>query len=148
VVLNARRLRLSDGPYTLSAKLEPATGAAASSHSRRFVVDRTLAALRTRPYVRRRGGKPRPKLDIRFRLFRAARTTVTVRNSAGTRLRTLTSGKLLRAGNTTITWDRTVRRRGAEGTFLIDVEARSGLGRSGLRQTVRLTDPRSGDPEP
>jgi hypothetical protein len=146
VVLNARKLRLSDGPYTLSAKLEPETGGAASSHSRKLIVDRTLAALSTRPYVRRQGGKPRPRLDVRFRLFRAARVTVTVRDSDGNRLRTLTSGKQLRAGNRTVTWDRTIRRKPAEGTFLIDVEARSGLGRSGLRETVRLTDPRIQDP--
>ncbi|MDH3226490.1 MAG: phosphodiester glycosidase family protein [Thermoleophilia bacterium] len=148
VILNARRLRMSDGLYTLSAKLKPASGGAASSHSRRLIVDRTLAALSTRRYVRRRGGKPRPKLDIRLRLFRAAHVSVTIRDAAGNRLRTLASGKRLRAGSHTVTWDRTIRRQAAEGTFLIDVEARSSLGRSGLRETVRLTDPRTEDPVP
>jgi hypothetical protein len=148
VLLNARRLRLSDGRYRLSAKLEPADGRAASSHSRQLIVDRTLAAVSTRRYVRRRGGKPRPKLDIGFRLFRKARVSVTIRDAAGNRLRSLTSGKRLPAGRQKVTWDRTIGRTPAEGTFLIDVEARSSLGRSGLRETVRLTDPRTKDPAP
>jgi hypothetical protein len=148
VILSARRLKLGDGVYTLWAKLEPTGGGAASSHSRRLIVDRTLAALRTRAYVRRRDGKPRPRLDIRFRLFREARVTVTVRDAAGNRLRTLTSGKRLPAGNRAVTWDRTIRRRPAEGTLLIDVEAQSRLGRSGLRETIRLSDPRTEDREP
>ena len=147
VVLNARRLRLGDGIYTLRARHEPVGGGAATSHSRRLIVDRTLAALATRPYTRRRGGAARPRLDIDFRLFRAARVTVTVRNSEGRRLRTLVSGRRLGAGNQTIIWDRTIRRRPAEGAFLIDVEARSQLGRSALRERIRLRDPRLREPE-
>jgi len=144
VVINGRRLKLADGIYTLRARLEPEDGSAPSSHSRRLLVDRTLAALSLRRYVRRVERKPRPKLDISFRLFRKAKVTVTVRNQDGRRLRILANGKQLAAGTQTLTWDRTIRRKPARGTFLIDVEVRSQLGRTGLREDVTLTDPRGG----
>ena len=149
--LNAKRLKLGDGIYTLRARLEPVGEGAASSHSRRILVDRTLAALTLRPLVRRIAGKPRPKLNIRFRLFRQSQVTVTIRDENGKRLRTITRGKKFAAGTRTVIWDRTVRRSPARGTFLIDVEVRSQLGRTGLRERITLTDPRGrppADPEP
>jgi hypothetical protein len=148
IVLDARRLRLGDGIYTLRARLEPEDGGAPTSHARRLIVDRTLAGLSTRAYARRAGRSLRPRLDIRFRLFRSARATVTIRDADGRRLRTLMSGRRLPAGSRRVTWDRTIRRAPAEGSFLVDVEVRSALGRSGLRRAIALSDPRTGDPEP
>lgn len=144
IVIDARRLRLGDGPYRLAARLEPLQGGGATTHSRDLIVDRTLAALTTRARVQ---GPPRarkPRLDVRFRLFRRARVSLRVEDGAGRTLRTLMRSRTLGAGNRSVTWDRTISRRPARGSYRIVVEARSPLGRTGLATTVTLSDPRGG----
>lgn len=123
---------LPDGPYALVARLTPDVGAP-SEHRRPVIVDRTLGKLKLRP--QRTGSKK--KLGIRFALTRPARVTVRILGSDGTPLRALMSGRPLK-GPQSVTWDRTLKRAAAKGTFTIQVEARNSYGRSMLSRSVTL----------
>lgn len=142
ITLDARRLRLSDGVYTLRSRLEPEGGGSPTSHSRRVIVDSTLGHLRLRPHARRTARRIQPRLDIGFRLSRDARVTIVIRRADGRRVTTLLSGRRMSAGPHLITWDRTLRGRPVDGDLLVDVESLSRLGRSGLRAAITLRDPR------
>lgn len=132
--LDPARLRLADGPYRLTARLVPGDGSAPSTHSREFIVDRTLENLRSAP--RRYGGRAR--LDIRFRLNRRARVTVWIEDAGGRRIRTLVPGRLYRAGERRLLWNRRAGGEVREGAHRVVVVARSGLGTTGLIETVVL----------
>jgi hypothetical protein len=125
---------LPDGPYALVARLTPADGSAPTEHRRRVIVDRTLGGLKLRPARR---GK-RKELSIRFALARPARVTVRILRADGKPLRALLSGRPLRGGPQTVTWDRALRRARAKGTFTIEVDARNSYGRSTLSRSVTL----------
>lgn len=133
--LDPGRLGLRDGPYRVTARLEPADGSPATTHSREIVVDRTLADLRSAP---RRTGRDRRRLDIRFRLSRPARVTVWIEDAAGRRIRTVQSGRRTRAGEQIVRWNRRAGGELREGTHRVVVVARSGLGTTGLIETVEL----------
>lgn len=123
---------LPDGPYALVARLTPDVGAP-SEHRRPVIVDRTLGKLKLRP---QRTGRKK-ELGIRFALTRPARVTVRILGSDGTPLRALMSGRPLK-GPQSVTWDRTLKRAAAKGTFTIQVEARNSYGRSMLSRSVTL----------
>lgn len=134
--LDPALLRLADGPYRVTATLTPADGSPPSSHGRDIIVDRTLGNLRSAP--RRTGGRPR--LDVRFRLSRAARVTVWIEDAGGKRIRTVVSGRRYRAGEQLVRWNRKAGGRVPEGAYRVVVVARSGLGTTGLIEAVDLPD--------
>jgi hypothetical protein len=135
---NPRTLRLREGLYFLTAKLTPSDGSPATRQRRRVVVDRTLSHLATRPSQR-----PKPRVDVRFRLHRGARVTVRVLDSVGNPLRTLMRGRRLAAGRHTIGWNRRAKGITISGTVTVQVEASSRLGRSGLQRTLSLAKPKA-----
>lgn len=141
VALDPARIGLRDGPYTLVARHAPADGSPATEQSRRLVVDRTLAALRTRAFAERRGRARLPRLDVRFRLSRPARVSVWIETSDGRRLRTLRSGRQTKAGEQLVRWDRRARGEVVSGSLRIGVEVRSSLGRTGLVARIYLAPP-------
>src|SRR5262249_37379859 len=141
VALRPTALGLKDGPYALEADLTPADGSPPSSEVRPLILDRTLASLRLRPVAVRRGRRARPELRIGFHLPRAAAVPVAIEASAGRTLRVLQSGRRTAAGDQLVTWDRTIARQPAAGTYVIAVEARTSLGRTGLRAAIGLTPP-------
>ena len=105
---------------------------------RSFVVNKTLGFLRlskTRMrVVRRRGGR----LDVSVALTRRSRVAITVRNSAGGRVRRL--ARELAPGTVRWTWD---GRRGSGsvvrgGTYTVHVRARNRLGTVALVRPVRV----------
>jgi Phosphodiester glycosidase len=133
--VNPARLKLGDGPYALVARLTPDDGSSPTEHRRKVIIDRTLGGLKLRP---QRSGKKK-ELLIRFALTRPARATVRILDANGKPLRTLMSGRPLRTGPQSITWDRSIKRVAAKGTFTIEVDARNSYGRSVLARTVVLT---------
>jgi hypothetical protein len=64
--------------------------------------------------------------------------TVRILRADGKPLRALLSGRPLRGGPQTVTWDRALRRVRAKGTFTIEVDARNSYGRSTLSRSVTL----------
>ena len=139
VAIDPGRKRAPDGPYRLAAEFTPAAGGAATTASRRMVVDRTLAALTARPFrLKARRATPRPSVAVGFRLFRRARVTLRIENAAGRPVRVLAAGRWMPAGNRRVVWDRFVGRRIAQGRVRIVAIARSSYGTSGLVATVDL----------
>jgi hypothetical protein len=139
VDIDPRDLALPDGPYQLTARLLPSDGTAPSSQARPIVVDRTLAGLRLRPAVVRRGGRRRPELQIAYRLVRPAQVTIRVQDSGGRVLRVLRAARRETPGAKLVTWDRTLRRKpAAAGVYTIAVQAVNSLGTSGLLGSVTL----------
>lgn len=134
VRVNPRGLGVPDGPYAVVATLTPADGSGATEHRRPVIVDGTLAALKLRPS--RDGG--RRILGVRFRLSRKAAVTVRVLAADGRPVRTLRAGRRLTAGAQEVVWDRTIRRKPAEGAFTVEVQARSSLGTVSLAKATTL----------
>lgn len=134
VKVNPAALGLADGPYALVARLTPSDGSAPTEHRRKVIVDRTLGGLKLRPA--RRGKKK--ELSIRFALTRPARVTVRIAGADGKPRRALLSGRPLGRGPQLVTWDRSLRRAAAKGTFTIEVDARNSYGRSVLSRPVTL----------
>lgn len=138
-------LPLADGAWRLSATLTP-EGSPATTASRGFLVDRTLAKLRVRPVRERVGRRARPAVRIAFTLLRPARVTVRVRDADGRLRRTLRSGRVYRKGTALVVWDRRVSRKLAVGEHRIEVEARTSFGRPGLATDVTLAPVRPPKP--
>jgi hypothetical protein len=141
VPLRPAALGLSDGPYAMEADLTPADGTPPSSQVRPLILDRTLAALRLRPVRGGSGRGAQAQLRIAFHLTRAAAITVRIEDSAGRTLRTLRSGRRTAAGDQLVVWDRTIGSRPAAGIYVVAVEARTSLGRTGLQAAVTLNPP-------
>jgi hypothetical protein len=128
------RATLRDGPYRLRAELTPLDGSPPTSQGRSLIVNSTLASLRVRPV----GGR-RPSLRIGFVLRHGSRVTTRVLNGRGRVVAGLTSGRRMRAGRHTVVWDRRIGRKPAPtGSYAVSVEARNGLGTTGLQTTLRL----------
>lgn len=132
--IDPRKLRLPDGIYNVTARMQPADGGPLQSQNRRLIVDGTLGSLSARPSGKGAGAR----LTVGFRLSRSARVSVVVRNSAGAVVANLARGKAHRAGRHTITWNRRIKGRPASGQFRVEVIAAGALGRSGLVREIRL----------
>lgn len=135
--VDATGLPLGDGAWDLTATLTP-DGLPATTASRGFLVDRTLADLRVRPVRERAGRKVRPAVRIAFRLLRPAKVTVRVFDANGRLRRTLRASRTYRKGTALVVWDRRVSRKLAVGEHRIEVEARTSFGRPGLATDVTL----------
>lgn len=141
VRLDPRALRLGDGVYVVVARHEADDGSGVTDQRRRVIFDRTLSSLSARPSVRRVGRRAEPRLTVRFRLLRPARVTVRVRSASGAPIATLVSGRVLRTGTRSFTWNRTVRRQVVSGPVEVTVEARTRYGTTGLVRDVTLARP-------
>jgi hypothetical protein len=141
ISLDPRRLGLPDGVYVVVARHVPDDGSGETEQRRRVIVDRTLSSLNARAATVRVGRKPQPRLGITFRLLKPARVTVRIRTREGAPLTTLASGRPMRAGRRSVTWNRKVRKSVISGTVQVTVEARSAFGTSGLVREVTLRTP-------
>ena len=109
----------------------------ASSIKRTFVVDDTLGFLRVPvgaavpPFGR--------AITIRWRLFRAARVVVVVRDASGRVVRRVLATGELEPGEHDVTWDGLgANRRRLAGRYAVEVKATSSLGISELRAPTEL----------
>ena len=141
VRLDPRRLRLGDGVYIVVARHEADDGSGVTEQRRRIIFDRTLSSLNARPSTRRVGRRTEPRLTVGFRLLRPARVTVRVRSASGQPITTLVSGRVLRTGARSVTWNRKVRAALISGTVEVTVEARTRYGTTGLVREVTLKKP-------
>lgn len=141
VNLDPRRLRLADGVYIVIARHTADDGSGVTEQRRRVIIDRTLSSLNARSSTTRQKRKVVRRLDVRFRLLRPARVTVRVTTPGGTPIATIASGRPLRTGAQTVSWNRTVRGKLVSGPVTVTVQARSPLGTSGLARAVTLKAP-------
>ena len=135
VGVDPRSQSLRDGPYVLQATFTPGDGSPPSEQRRTIVLDRTLAALKTRPS---RIGRVR-KVDATFTLTRPAKVSLRVLDASGLVRRIPVSGRSLRKGTHTLTWDATIAKAPAVGAFQVSVVAQTFLGKTELRRPVALT---------
>lgn len=141
VRIDPKKLRFSDGPYVVVATHTAADGSGVTEERRRVIFDRTIGSLTARPTTTKAGRRTVARLDVGFRLARKARVTVRVRTLAGTPVATLASGRSLRAGRQTITWNRMVKGKVYSGTVQVTAESRTSYGTSGLVRSVTLKAP-------
>lgn len=148
VNLDPKRLKLADGVYFVIARHTADDGSGITEDRRRVIFDRTLSSLNARATTSRVRKKTVRTLDIRFRLLRPARVTVRVQSAYGTPITTLASGRPLRTGAQTVSWNRMVRGKLVSGSVRVTVEARSAFGTSGLVRAVTLKAPPTPKPKP
>jgi hypothetical protein len=148
VSLDPARLGLGDGIWLVVARHTADDGSGVTEQQRRVLLDRTLSSLNARTTTTRVRRKAVRRLEVLFRLLRPARVTVRVRTSDGSPLVTLASGRPLRLGPQTISWNRRLRGKLVSGPVQVTVEARSPFGTSGLVRAVTLTAPPSPRPTP
>ena len=138
--INPLTLKFADGPYVVVATQTAADGSV-TEQRRRVIFDRTIGFLTARPTTSKVGKKVVPRLDIGFRLARKARVTVRIRTSAGTPIATLVSGRTLKPGRQSISWNRTVKGKVVSGDVQVTAESRTAFGTSGLVRSVTLKAP-------
>jgi len=129
ITINPRALSMPEGPYNVTATLTPADGSAATSQKRIIVVDRTLGSLRVAS-GRAKGAR---RVTASFRLSRPARVTARVTTASGRVVATLARNKRMPRGRNSVTWN-----RARAGSHYVTVYATSSLGRTGLRDAVRV----------
>lgn len=148
VNLDPKRLALADGVYFVIARHTAHDGSGVTEQRRRVIFDRTLSSLNARTTTTKVRARTVRRLDVRFRLLHPARVTVRVQTSYGTPLITLASGRPLRTGAQTVSWNRMLRGKLASGAVRVTVEARSAFGTSGLVRAVTLKAPPKPAPKP
>lgn len=114
--------RLAPGVYEIAATLRPSDGSAATTHTRRLVIDDTLGALS----VRKTGKAAKQNLKVRFGLRRNARVTVVAVNAKGKTVKVIARNRLLRRGWQNLSWNmKQGSRRAAAGTYTLKVTLRA-----------------------
>ncbi len=114
--------RLAPGVYEIAATLRPSDGSAATTHTRRLVIDDTLGALS----VRKTGKAANQNLKVRFGLRRNARVTVVAVNAKGKTVKVIARNRLLRRGWQNLSWNmKQGSRRAAAGTYTLKVTLRA-----------------------
>jgi hypothetical protein len=131
------QLGLPDGTYQLNAVLTSLLGSVSSDHQL-VVVDRTLADLHTRPFLR----NGRPDEQIGYRLTRSAAVTIRVTTRAGRTLGVLVAARRFAAGHHNVIWNQRIGRAIVTGGADIVVEATTRFGTHGLIARVVLARPR------
>ncbi len=135
IAIDPRALGMPEGPYNVTATLTPADGSPATSQKRIIVVDRTLGALR----VSSRGAKASRRVTAAFTLSRPARVTAQVTTSTGRVVATLARNKKMPRGRKSVTWNgRSGKNLVRAGRYYVTVTASSSLGRTALRDRVRV----------
>jgi hypothetical protein len=129
ITINPTALGMPEGPYGVTANLTPADGSAPTSQRRIVVVDRTLGSLR----VSSGRTKATRRVTASFTLSRPARVTAQVTTASGRVVATIARNKRLPRGSNTVTWS-----PARAGSYDVTVYATSSLGRSGLRDAVRV----------
>jgi hypothetical protein len=127
---------MAPGEWTFEVEAVDELGNA-SSIKRTFVVDDTLGVLR----VPARAAVPPAgrAIAIRWRLLRAARVAVVVRDAAGRVVRRVLVTGELEPGEHDVTWDGLgANRRRLAGRFAVEVKATSSLGVSELHAAIEL----------
>jgi len=126
-------LGLPDGTYRLNASLTTLMGTV-SRDSQIVVVDRTLGSLRTRSGV----VHGQPRVQVGFRLARAAAVTVRVTTRGGRLLAVLLGSRELGPGAHSLVWNQRMGARVVSGGADIVVQATTRAGTHGLIAAVEL----------
>jgi hypothetical protein len=139
ITLAQSTLKAKDGRYRVVARFVPADGSGPTAQSQNVTVDRTLGFLR----LRKTGKAPATKLQVGFRLTKAARTTIVVRDAKGGAVKVVSRNHLLRPGARTVTYD--LKRKGKRlkpGIYTVTVSVRTKQGEPALSARVRITAPK------
>lgn len=129
ITIDPKALGMPEGPYNVTANLTPADGSTPTSQKRVIVVDRTLGGLR----VSSSGAKAKSRVTASFALSRPARVTAQVTTASGRVVATMARNKKMPRGRNTVTWS-----PARAGSYDVTVYATSSLGKSGLRDAVRV----------
>lgn len=129
ITIDPKALGMPEGPYNVTANLTPADGSTPTSQKRIIVVDRTLGGLR----VSSSGAKGKRRVTASFALSRPARVTAQVTTASGRVVATMARNKKMARGRSTATWS-----PARAGRYYVTVYATSSLGKSGLRDAVRV----------
>ena len=104
-----------------------------------MTVDRTLGFLR----LRKIGKAPATKLQIGFKLAKAARTTIVVRDAKGGSVKLIFRNRLIRAGARAVTYDlKRARKPLKPGIYTVSVSVKTKQGEPTLSGRVRVTAPK------
>jgi hypothetical protein len=139
ITLAQSTLKAKDGRYRVVARFVPADGSGPTAQSQNVTVDRTLGFLR----LRKTGKAPATKLQVGFRLTKAARATIVVRDAKGGAVKVVSRNHLLRPGARTVTYD--LKRKGKRlkpGIYTVTVSVRTKQGEPVLSGRVRVTAPK------
>lgn len=139
ITLAQSTLRAKDGRYRVIARFVPGDGSGATAQSQNVTVDRTLGFLR----LRKTGKAPATKVQIGFKLAKAARTTIVVRDAKGGSVKLIFRKRIIRAGARTVTYD--LKRAGKPlkpGVYTVSVSVTTKQGESTLSGRVRVTAPK------
>lgn len=120
--LAGANVRVPDGAYQIVARFSPDDGSPRSSHTRALVIDRTLGHVK----VAKVGTGAKAKLRLGYRLARAARVTVIVRNARGQGVKVLMRSRRMPAGARAAVWD--MKRKGkrlAPGVYSVSISTRT-----------------------
>ncbi len=129
ITIDPRALGMPEGPYNVTATLTPSDGSTPTSQKRIVVVDRTLGSLR----VASRGAKAKRRVTESVTLSRRAGVTALVTTASGRLVATIARNKRMPRGRKAVTWN-----RARAGSYYVTVYATSSLGKSGLRDAVRV----------
>lgn len=139
VTLAQSTLRAKDGRYRVIARFVPGDGSESTAQSQNVTVDRTLGFLR----LRKTGKAPATKLQIGFKLTKAARTTIVVRDAKGGSVKLLFRKRLVRAGARAVTYDlKRAHKPLKPGIYTVSVSVKTKQGEPTLSGRVRVTAPK------
>jgi hypothetical protein len=139
ITLAQRTLRAKDGRYRVIARFVPGDGSGTTAQSQNVTVDRTLGFLR----LRKIGKATATKLQIGFRLTKAARATIVVRDATGGSVKLIFRNRLIRAGARAVTYDlKRARKPLKPGIYTVNVSVRTKQGEPTLSGRVRVTAPK------
>ncbi len=134
--LDRRTLTVPDGRYRIIARFNPGDGSRKTNHIQDVIVDRTLGFVR----VAKVGKAAKQKVRVGFRLSKATRATVVIKDAKGRAIKVLVRNRLVAAGNRTTLWDmKRYGKRVKPGLYTVIVSARTPLGQPTLDARVRVT---------
>lgn len=139
IPLGANALTVRDGVYRVIARFTPRDGSARTNQSRVVAVNRTLGFLK----LRKLGKGTATKLRIGFKLTKAAKVTIVVRDARGGDVKLILRDRRIRPGARAVTWN--LRRRGKRlrpGIYTVSVGIRTPYARPALAARVRVTAPK------
>ncbi len=136
ITLAQSTLRAKDGRYRVIARFVPGDGSGPTAQSQNVTVDRTLGFLR----LRKIGKAPATKLQIGFKLAKAARTTIVVRDAKGGSVKVIFRNRLIRAGARAVTYDlKRARKALKPGVYTVSVSVKTKQGEPTLSGRVLVT---------
>ena len=143
--LDRRTFTVPDGNYRVIARFDPGDGSRKTTHIQNVTVDRTLGYVR----IAKVGKAAKQQARVGFRLSKATRATVVIKDGKGRAIKLLFRNRRLAAGNWAALWD--MKRKGKRvepGLYTVSVSVRTPLGQPTLTARVRVTALKKPAPDP